>query len=177
MKLTADIQRRAAAIRMLAMDVDGVLTDGQLLFSDNGLELKAFNTQDGQGLNLLAKQGIQLAIITGRKSTTVDHRAKELNIQHVYQACSNKLETLQHLMESSKLSLQEIAYVGDDLPDLPVLTRVGFAVAVADAAADVKEHSHWVTPRPGGKGAIRDVCELILTAQNKWKSALDPYLQ
>jgi len=155
----------AAGVRLLALDVDGVLTDGRLYFDQEGNELKAFYTRDGLGLKALQKFGITLAIITGRKSRIVSDRAAQLGITHVYQGRDDKLNALAELVSESGIAEQQICYAGDDWIDLPVLTRVGFSVAPADAALIVREKVHWVTEATGGNGAVRELCELILHAQ------------
>jgi 3-deoxy-D-manno-octulosonate 8-phosphate phosphatase (KDO 8-P phosphatase) len=156
---------RAAAIRLLALDVDGVLTDGSLYFDDLGNEMKAFSTRDGLGMRLLQDQGIELALITGRKSNIVAQRAQQLGIRHVYQGRNDKLAALSELLEQTGVDEQAVCYAGDDWIDLPVLDRVGLAVTVADADQLVRSRVHWVTSRAGGKGAVREICNLILKAQ------------
>lgn len=165
---TSDIDAlrdRAAKIRMLAVDVDGVLTDGRLYFDQQGNELKAFYTRDGLGMKALQRFDIRLAIITGRKSRIVQDRATQLGIEHVYQGRDDKLNALRELVSESGIAQEHICYIGDDWIDLPVLQRVGLSVAPADAAKMVREQVHWVTDASGGHGAVREVCEFILNAQ------------
>ena len=169
------IFEKAQAIKIAIFDVDGVLTDGSLFLGDDGQEYKAFNSRDGHGLKMLQRQGVEVAIITGRRSEVVTHRMAELGIRHVYQGQQNKLEAYHHLVTQLKLDPAHLAYVGDDLVDLPVMIRVGFAVAVQDAHPAVKAHAHWITPSPGGRGAARDLCELILQAQGTWEPELQSY--
>ncbi len=157
--------KRAAAIRMLVLDVDGVLTDGSLYFDSSGNEMKAFSTRDGLGLRYLQLCGIELALITGRQSKIVDRRAEQLGIKHVYQGQNDKLDAFNHLLEKTGFDEQQVCYAGDDWIDLPVLERVGLAVTVADADNIVKNSVHWVTSLGGGKGAVREICNLILAAQ------------
>jgi len=157
--------QRAARIRLLALDVDGVLTDGQLYFDSQGNELKAFNTRDGLGLKALQRFGIELAIITGRRSSMVAARAAQLQIQHVYQGSDDKLSAYMDLLEKTRLAPEQVCYAGDDWVDLPVLQRVGLAVTVADADPEVRNRVHWVTGRAGGRGAVREICDRILSAQ------------
>lgn len=155
----------AEDIELLALDVDGVMTDGRLYFDQHGNELKAFYTRDGLGLKALQKFGITLAIITGRQSRIVADRAAQLGIRHVYQGSDDKLNALARLVSETGIPEHRICYAGDDWIDIPVLTRVGFAVAPADAAESVRERVHWVTRATGGNGAVREICELILEAQ------------
>ncbi len=159
------LRDRAEKIRLVALDVDGVLTDGRLYFDQNGNELKSFYTRDGLGLKALQKFGITLAIITGRESRMVTDRARQLGIDHVYQGRDDKLNALAELMSETGIEADEICYAGDDWIDLPVLKRVGFSVAPADAAAMVRNQVHWVTNATGGNGAVRELCELILQAK------------
>lgn len=160
-----ELLKRAAQIRLVALDVDGVLTDGRLYFDQHGNELKAFYTRDGLGIKALQKFGITLAIITGRKSRIVADRASQLGIQHVYQGSDDKLNALADLVSETGIEEQYICYAGDDWIDLPVLDRAGLSVAPSDAASTVRERVHWVTRAGGGNGAVRELCELILHAQ------------
>lgn len=150
---------------MLAVDVDGVLTDGRLYFDQHGNELKAFYTRDGLGMKALQRFDIRLAIITGRKSQIVADRAEQLGIEYVYQGRDDKLNALNELVSESGIEEKHICYAGDDWIDIPVLRRVGLAVAPADAAELVREQVHWVTRAKGGNGAVREICEFILRAQ------------
>jgi 3-deoxy-D-manno-octulosonate 8-phosphate phosphatase (KDO 8-P phosphatase) len=160
-----ELLERARRIRLLALDVDGVLTDGRLYFDQQGNEMKAFSTRDGMGIKALLRFDIDLALITGRQSRIVADRASQLGIKHVYQGRDDKLNALQELMSQTGVSEQSICYAGDDWLDLPVLERVGLSVAPADAAPLVLERVHWVTASGGGKGAVREICDLILAAQ------------
>jgi 3-deoxy-D-manno-octulosonate 8-phosphate phosphatase (KDO 8-P phosphatase) len=166
----------AAGVRLVAFDVDGVLTDGRLLLGDNGVEYKGFNTRDGLGIKLLLKAGVEVAIITGRHSDVVAQRMESLGVNHVYQGCSDKLPYFHQLLESLSLSAKQAAYVGDDIPDLQVMLAAGFAVAVADAHSLVRRRAHWVTPSAGGRGAAREVCEFVLEAQDKLEGLYRAYL-
>ncbi len=174
------ILSRAKSIRLLLLDVDGVLTDGRLYFGNNGEELKAFNIQDGLGIRLLQRSGIEVGIITGRSSALVARRAEELGIKLVIQGREDKLADLEEVLRDDKenhsYKMQEIAFLGDDLPDLAVISRVGLGVAVADAHNFVAKHSHWQTSEKGGCGAVRELAELILQAQNTLDSILLDYL-
>ncbi len=159
------LQERAAGIRLLALDVDGVLTDGRLWFDNEGNELKAFYTRDGLGLKAVQRFGIQVALVTGRTSRIVADRAAQLGIELVYQGRDDKLNVLGELMSECGMEARNICYVGDDWIDVPVLERVGLSVSPADASALVRERVHWVTRAGGGQGAVREVCEFILAAQ------------
>ncbi|NND44779.1 MAG: HAD-IIIA family hydrolase [Xanthomonadales bacterium] len=167
---------RARRIRLLALDVDGVLTDGRIYFDSEGRELKAFYTRDGLGLKALQRCGVRLAIITGRESPMVTQRARELDIEFVYQNASDKLSAYQELLRESGLEESEVCYAGDDWIDLPVLQRCGLAITVPAADEVVRERAHWVTKREGGEGAVREICDLILEAQGKTGHLLESLL-
>ncbi|MCB1787822.1 MAG: 3-deoxy-manno-octulosonate-8-phosphatase KdsC [Chromatiaceae bacterium] len=171
-----DLHEKAAAIRLVIFDVDGVLTDGSLFIGDDGQEYKAFNSKDGHGMVMLQETGVKIAIITGRTSEVVRIRMQSLGIEHVYQGRRAKLPAFDELKRATGLDDAQIAYVGDDVVDLPVMTRVGLAIAVQDAHALAKRHAHWVTPSGGGRGAGREVCELIMDAQGTLQPALQGYL-
>ena len=171
-----DITQKATAIRLVIFDVDGVLTDGSLFIGDDGQEYKAFNSKDGHGMVMLQQSGVKIAIITGRTSEVVWIRMASLGIERVYQGRREKLPAYEEIKQITGFADEQIAYVGDDVVDLPVMTRVGFAVAVQDAHGLTKQHAHWVTPSGGGRGAAREVCELIMDAQGTLQSALRPYL-
>lgn len=170
------LRERAEKIRMLVLDVDGVLTDGRLYFDNAGNELKAFNTRDGLGLRVLQRCGIEVAVITGRTSNIVAQRMAQLDIEHVYQGRLDKLNAFTHLLEATGMSEEQVCYAGDDWVDLPVLLRAGLAITVADADEHVKEQVHWITQRKGGEGAVREICNLLLTAQGKEGDILDEIL-
>ncbi|NOX08103.1 MAG: 3-deoxy-manno-octulosonate-8-phosphatase KdsC [Gammaproteobacteria bacterium] len=167
---------KASKIKLVIFDVDGVLTNGQLIFGDDGQEYKAFHSRDGHGMKMLIHNGIDIAIITGRTSNVVKHRMKNLGIQHVYQGKLDKRPAFIEIMEKLNLKREQVAYVGDDIVDLPVLLQAGFAVTVADGHSLVKQHADWVTPHNGGEGAARDVCEFILKAQDKLEDEFSKYL-
>jgi 3-deoxy-D-manno-octulosonate 8-phosphate phosphatase (KDO 8-P phosphatase) len=171
-----DILERARDIELLIFDVDGVLTDGSLFIGDDGQEYKAFNSRDGHGIKMLMKHGVQCAIITGRTSKVVEHRMKNLGIELIYQGQHDKTEGYAHLMERVGLRDEQVAYMGDDVVDLPVMRRVGLAIAVQDAHPWVLKHAHWQTPTAGGRGAARDVCEMLLEARGVLKMELESYL-
>ena len=171
-----DIHSKAAAVRLIVFDVDGVLTDGGLFIGDDGQEYKAFHSKDGHGMVMLQQSGVEIAIITGRTSEVVRIRMASLGIERVYQGKREKLPAYEEIKQITGFDDEQIAYVGDDVVDLPVMTRAGFAVAVQDAHPLAKQHAHWVTPSGGGRGAAREVCELIMDAQGTLQSALRPYL-
>lgn len=160
-----DILAKAAQIKLVVFDVDGVLTDGSLYLGDDGQEYKAFHSRDGLGMKMLKASGVEIAIITARSSNVVAHRMRSLGIEHVYQGRLDKLAAFEDLLEKLSLQTAQVAYAGDDVVDLPVLRRAGLAIAVQDAHTLVKQHAHWQTPHNGGRGAARDVCELIMEAQ------------
>lgn len=172
-----EVTRRARQIKLVALDVDGVLTDGTLVFGHEGDAFKLFHVRDGMGVSLLRRMGIAVALVTGRYSDMVRMRAEELKLDAVCQGRQDKGTAIDELMVQFQVTAEEIAYVGDDLIDLPALTKVGLACAVADAVDEVKEHTHFVTVNPGGRGAVREVAELILKAQGKWASIIANYLE
>jgi 3-deoxy-D-manno-octulosonate 8-phosphate phosphatase (KDO 8-P phosphatase) len=174
--MPADIRERAAKIRLAVFDVDGVLTDGKLCYSDDGREFKSFHVHDGFGLKRLMANGIEVAIITARMSHMVTERTAELGIAHVYQGQESKLTCFEQLIHALKLEPEQASYCGDDLPDLPVMQRVGLAIAVANAHPSVHERARWRTQRRGGEGAAREVCDLLLSAQGKAESELSRFL-
>jgi len=171
-----DVLDKAKQIKLVIFDVDGVLTDGSLFIGDDGQEYKAFNSKDGFGMKLLQASGVEVAIITARSSQVVEHRMKSLDIKHVYQGQLDKLSAYKELLDKLKLTSDQVAYVGDDVVDLPVMKQVGLAIAVQDAHALAKQHSHWQTPHNGGRGAARDVCELIMEAQATLQQQLGKFM-
>jgi len=172
-----DILQKAAKIKLVIFDVDGVLTDGSLFIGDDGQEYKAFNSKDGHGMRMLQDGGVDIAIITGRVSKVVEHRVKDLGIRHVYQGKRQKLPAYEELKKIVGLNDEDIAYVGDDVVDLPVMVRVGLAICVQDGHPYVKKHAHWITEHGGGRGAGRDVCEMILEAKGLLADKLASYTQ
>lgn len=172
---SSDVLARAAKIRLLICDVDGVLTDGRLYFTPDGHELKSFHARDGHGLKLLQRTGVKAAVISGRSSPAVALRMSSLGIEHVFQGRENKLEPFQELLGRLDLKAEQAAFVGDDVLDLPLLRRVGLAVAVADAHFTLRETVHWVTAQPGGLGAVREVCDLIMLAQGRLQGIIESY--
>lgn len=170
------LRERAAKVRLLILDVDGVLTDGTLYLDHAGNELKAFNARDGLGIKALQRSGIEVAIISGRVSAPVAQRAAQLDIKYVYQGHERKLDAFQDVLERTGLDPQQTCFAGDDWIDLPIMLRAGLAVAVADAEQKVKEQAHWITGQKGGHGAVREVCNLILAAQDKEQAVLEAIL-
>lgn len=168
---------KAREIKLLICDVDGVLSDGKVYYTNQAEELKNFNIKDGLGIKLLLDNDIQVAIITGRKSVIVDKRAKELGIQFVYQGNADKQAAYQDILEQLKIKENQVAHIGDDLPDLPLMQKSGLGICVADGYHFVREHADWVTKKQGGQGAVREVCDVILTAQNKLAQIHRKYLQ
>ena len=171
-----DILARAAQIKLVVFDVDGVLTDGTLFVGDDGQEYKAFHSRDGFGIKLLRQSGVQIGVITARNSQVVLHRMENLGIEHVYQNRLDKVPAFEELVAKLELQPEQAAYVGDDVVDLPVMRRAGLAIAVQDAHPLAKQHAHWQTPHGGGRGAARDVCELIMEAQKTLDEQLSKYL-
>lgn len=168
---------RSKLIRLIAFDVDGVMTDGGLFYSDSGEEFKRFNSLDGHGLKMLRASGVEVAIITGRTSRCVEARAKNLGISHVFQGVENKLHAMVELLDKLKLPRDAAAYMGDDVVDLTVMRHVGLAISVPESPLLVRKHSHYVTQRGGGHGAVRDACELIMSAQGTMEMQLASYLE
>lgn len=171
-----DIHARAANIKLVAFDIDGVMTDGGLHYTDDGHELKTFNVQDGLGIVLLRRAGIEVAIITGRTSNVVACRANDLGVKHVFHGVGDKRSVSAKLLEELGLDWSELAFMGDDLIDLAAMARCGLAIAPANARPIVKDRAHIVTEAGGGKGAVREAIEFILTAQGKLEAAFAPYL-
>jgi 3-deoxy-D-manno-octulosonate 8-phosphate phosphatase (KDO 8-P phosphatase) len=159
------------------LDVDGVLTDGRLYYGADGAELKAFHIHDGLGLKMLRASGVEVAIVTGRSSRAVELRAENLGVPYVFQGVVDKLAVFEQLMARLALSPAAAAAMGDDVPDLPVLRRCGFAACVPEATARVRSHAHYITDRPGGTGAVREVCELLMAAQGTLEAAMQEYLK
>lgn len=171
------LKEKIAGIRLMIFDVDGVLTDGKIVYDDRGVESKMFDVRDGHGIKLLMRGGVECAIITARQSRVVEHRAANLGIELVFQGAKDKLKAFDEILDRLKLAPDQAAYMGDDIIDLPVMKRTGFSATVPDAVEDVRERADYVTTRPGGDGAAREVCELVLKAQEKWEDLLAPYLR
>ncbi|MDC9726732.1 MAG: 3-deoxy-manno-octulosonate-8-phosphatase KdsC [Candidatus Thioglobus sp.] len=176
MKLLNIAYLKAQKIKLIIFDVDGVLTDGGLYFSDEGIELKRFNSLDGLGIKLLKQSGVEPAVISARNTPNVAHRMGNLGIEHFYQGQSNKQIAYQELLDQLSLSPEQVAYVGDDVIDLPVMRNVGLPIAVANAHDLVKDNACIVTEKLGGHGAVREMCDFILKAQDNYDSAMSAYL-
>jgi 3-deoxy-D-manno-octulosonate 8-phosphate phosphatase (KDO 8-P phosphatase) len=171
------LSSRCAAIDFLILDVDGVLTDGSIVYGDNNVEVKSFHVRDGSGLKLWHRAGKRSAIISGRKSPVVDVRAAELDVAHVIQGAADKQAAFTQLLASAGVRSEQVCGIGDDVPDLPVLRQCGLAVAVADACADVRAAAHYVTRTAGGRGAVREAIELILRCQGRWQTVIEPFVR
>lgn len=170
------ILEKAAKIKLAIFDVDGVLTDGNLYYTDSAVDFKAFHAHDGLGIKLLQQSGVEIGIITSHQSPMITRRMAALGIQHVFQGQQHKLAAYQQLLTELQLTDENVCYVGDDLPDLPLIRRVGLGIAVANAVPFVRQHAHWQTSERGGHGAVREVCELIMRAQDTWQTMHDQYL-
>jgi 3-deoxy-D-manno-octulosonate 8-phosphate phosphatase (KDO 8-P phosphatase) len=175
--VSPDLRARARGIRLLVLDVDGVLTNGRVYYGAGGDELKAFHIRDGLGLKMLRATGVEVAIVTGRTSRAVELRAENLGIPHVFQGVSDKLVTFEQLLKRLTLTADAAGAMGDDLPDLPVLRRCGLAACVPEAPALVRSHSHYVAERSGGAGAVRELCELLMAAQGTLEVGMQEYLK
>ncbi|GJL81773.1 MAG: 3-deoxy-D-manno-octulosonate 8-phosphate phosphatase [marine bacterium B5-7] len=171
-----DIIERARTVKLLIVDVDGVLTDGSLYLTDTGMQFKAFHSRDGLGLKLIRNINIKTAIITARTSESVQLRVDELGIDHLYQGAQDKHTAFEELSSATGIEPRFACYVGDDIVDLPVMKRVGLSISVADAHPAVKEQSHWITPLAGGKGAVRQICDLLLYANGQYGKTISKYL-
>lgn len=169
-------EERAQKIQIILFDVDGIMTDGSLYFCENGSEIKTFNILDGQGIKLLQKAGLKTGIITGRKSTMVEKRASDLGIDYLFQGREDKIDVLDKLLGELELTYEQVAYMGDDLPDLPIIRRVGLGITVANGHPIVAEHAYWQTEKSGGQGAVRELCDKLLTARGELEALLQPYL-
>jgi len=167
---------RAAAIRLVLLDVDGVLTDGSITYDAAGVEGKSFHVRDGHRIKLAGRHGLRFGIITGRASTIVERRAAELDIGIVHQGALRKLPVLEEILAAEELAPEQVAYMGDDIVDLPVMGRVGLAATVADAPSVVRDHAHFVAEAAGGRGAVAELVELILRARGDWDAILAGYL-
>ena len=176
-RINASVKARIEKVKLLGLDVDGVMTDGRLYYHDDGTETKAFDVRDGHGIKMIQHAGIDVILISGRSCPMVEKRAADLGIQEVHQGIRDKVPVLDSALSQRGLTLQEVAFVGDDIVDLPVMIQVGFAVAVADASEYVIDQAHYVTLAPGGRGAVREVIELLLAVQGKWESMLERYYQ
>ncbi len=172
----AELEKRILRIRMMIFDVDGVLTDGRIIYTDAGSELKEFDAQDGHGIKLLQRAGIEVSLISGRACGAVEHRARSLGITRLYQGSKVKLEAYGQLLSETGLKEHETGFMGDDLIDIPVMRRAGFSVAVPNGASHIFPFAHYITRASGGRGAAREVCEMILQVQGLWESVTERYL-
>jgi len=172
-----DLAQRCQAIELILCDVDGVLTDGRLVVDNQGIESKQFHIRDGMGIRLWQRAGYRFGLVTARSSHVVRMRAAELGIEILRQGVEDKLKVLREVAGQHQLSLAQTCYIGDDLPDLAAVRSAGLGVAVADACEELREHAHYVTTLPGGRGAVRQTIELILKSQGRWEEALRPYLE
>lgn len=161
-----DLEQRASKIKLAAFDVDGVMTDGSITYDENGVEYKTFNAKDGHGITMLNNAGIITAIITARNNGTVQHRAENLKFKEIHQGSKNKLQTLNEILEKYNLTLEQTAYMGDDLPDICILEKAGLSGCPQDAVTEVKNNSRFISSQKGGRGAVREFCEFILKNQN-----------
>lgn len=175
-QISDDLRERINHIKLLVLDVDGVLTDGKIIYTTEGHEIKTFDIQDGLGLLIARRAGLHTALLSGRISRTVGDRAKELEIEAISQNVKDKAQGIRDLAERFELDLSEVSFVADDLNDLPALELAGLAIAVANAAPEVKAIAHYATQRPGGSGAVREAVELILRTQGRWEEAVQKYL-
>lgn len=173
--LSSELTERIKTVRWLVLDVDGVLTDGSVIMNDDGRESKHFNVKDGHALKMMIRFGFNVMFLTGRRSQVVEHRARDLGVTEVHQRVLNKLEYFTEFMDRKGISFAEVAYVGDDIVDIPLMKQVAFSATVADAAEEVPPLADYVSPYQGGKGAVRDICKIILQAQGKWKEVADRY--
>lgn len=167
---------RAKKCQLLILDVDGVLTDGKLFFDQQGTEYKSFHARDGHGIKLLQQSGVKVAVISGRKSAIVELRMKNLGVELIYQGYEHKTAAYHEILQRLDLEGSQVAFVGDDVIDLPIMVRVGLSIAVQDAHFSVKEHVHWTTHLLGGNGAVREVCDLIMQAQGTYANVVKKYL-
>lgn len=174
--LSIALKERFKNIKLLVLDVDGVMTDGGLTIGDDGLEYKTFHAHDGLGMKLLKATGVELAIITGRTSNIVKQRAESTGVGHFYQGATDKLAAFNELMQASGLQASQCAFMGDDVVDLPPMLKCGLALAVPDSPALVLKHAHYVTQKAGGRGAVREVCELIMQAQETFDGQMAQFL-
>ncbi len=174
-RVSEEVAAKIKKITHLILDVDGVMTDGRIIYDDRGQELKFFDVKDGHGLKLLMRAGIDVILLTGRRSLAVDHRAKDLGIKEVHQGSRNKAQVYDQILKEKGLPAERLACMGDDLTDIPLLRRSGFSIAPADASEHVIQVVDYVTAKEAGRGAVREACELILQAQGKWDEVVARY--
>ncbi|MFH1201885.1 MAG: HAD-IIIA family hydrolase [Candidatus Omnitrophota bacterium] len=171
------VKQRAKKIKLLLLDVDGVLTDGRIIYDNQGRDLKVFDVHDGMGIYLLSKLGIKTILISARSSGTIHKRAKDMSVYKVFENAQPKSRVLETILKSLKIKSSQVCFVGDDLVDLCLMRRVGLSVAVKNSCPQIKSHAHYITKKTGGRGAVREVTELILKAQGKWAKAVESYLK
>jgi len=172
---SSDVAKRAKRIKLIILDVDGVLTDGRIIFSNKNEEFKSFDVRDGYGIKLAQRCGIKFAIITGRWSPIVEKRGRELNIDEIHQNALDKIKVFDELLKKFKVNSKEVAYMGDDLVDIPLFKKVGLAATVSDAFDYIKKETHYITKLKGGRGAVRELIDFILRKQNRWKDSTKKY--
>lgn len=175
MEISAENADRLKRIELLLLDVDGVLTNGDIIYNDNGVETKAFNSKDGFGLKLLGEAGVEAGIVTGRRSEVLHHRCRDLGMELVFDGVRDKSAILDIIIDKTGISSEAIAFVGDDLPDLPLMNRVGLSIAVSDAHEECLDFADLITDRPGGAGAVREVCDAILKARELWDDIMERF--
>lgn len=174
-ELDENLIHKIKAIRLLILDVDGVMTDGRIIMDDTGREVKNFNVKDGHGIKMLIRYGIDVVLLTGRRSQVVEYRARDLNISEVHQGIHDKLAIFYEILREKALNREDVAFMGDDVVDIPLLKKVGFSVAVADASEEVKISVDYITNKVGGNGAVREICDMILRCQGKWIDVTQKY--
>ncbi|WP_029406988.1 HAD family hydrolase [Thiomicrorhabdus sp. Milos-T2] len=177
MNIAPNLLEKAKKIKLLILDVDGVMTDNRLFYGDDGIEYKSFHTRDGHGMVLLQKSDVEIGIITGRKSQLVSNRMKDLKVKHVYQGVPDKLPTFLSLVNNLNLEMDEIAYIGDDILDLPILMRIGLSVTPLNGDNEVKTRVDYISKFNGGEGCVREVCEMIMRSQGSWQKHMDFFLR
>lgn len=175
--MNPDVLQRVLQLRLMAFDIDGIMTDGRLYMTESGEEMKAFHTLDGQGLKLLMASGVEVALLTARRSTIVERRSNELGIRILRQGLSDKLAAMREIQSDLDISMDQSGYAGDDLVDLPILSRCGFSATVPDAPESIRSRVHYVTRKPGGMGAVREMCELVLKSQGNLENAISQFLR
>ena len=172
---TSNLPEKLKDIQLLLLDVDGVLTDGSIIYSDQDSETKVFNVKDGFGLKLVMAAGIKVGLVTGRTSRALHHRCRDLGIRFIYDGVQQKAPLLDRIISETGVGAADTAFIGDDLPDLPLMRRVGLSIAVADAHEMVRDYSDWITSAPGGRGAVREVCDALLKARGDWDKLMEHY--
>ena len=172
---TKILPEKLKGIQLLLLDVDGVLTDGSIIYSDAAVETKEFNVKDGLGLKLVMETGIQVGLVTGRTSKALHHRCRDLGIRHLYDGVRQKAQLLDQIVADTGVTADRTAFIGDDIPDIPLMRRVGLSIAVADAHELVRDAADWITAAPGGRGAVREVCDALLKTRGRWESLAERY--